>query len=126
MMDVLKAEVIAATNRERHTHGALRALRANTGLDKSAGILAGRLARRRTLGHAKRWWRLIDRWTRHRFGARGENQAEGQPTPDAVVAAWMASPEHRANILSTAFSRIGVGYATDPAGTIYWVQHFGG
>src|SRR5262249_36010218 len=29
----------------------------------------------------------------------GENIAAGSPTPDEVVAEWMASPGHRANIL---------------------------
>jgi hypothetical protein len=40
---------------------------------------------------------------------------------------WMASPGHRANILSTGYCDIGVGYAYDDASTYghYWTQDFG-
>ncbi|HEY1016990.1 MAG TPA: CAP domain-containing protein [Herpetosiphonaceae bacterium] len=62
------------------------------------------------------------------FGA--ENVAAGQATPEQVVAAWMASPGHRANILNCQFRAIGVGYAYDPADRFgpyhhYWTQAFG-
>ena len=59
------------------------------------------------------------------FRGWGENIAMGQPTPVEVMAAWMTSPGHRANILSPAFTHLGVGvrYGT---GTVYWVQDFAG
>ncbi|MEM6837038.1 MAG: CAP domain-containing protein [Cyanobacteria bacterium P01_C01_bin.120] len=64
-------------------------------------------------------------------GAVGENIAAGQPTPQAVFNAWLNSPGHRANILSSTWNEIGVGYyysANDP-GTVryrtYWTQVFG-
>jgi hypothetical protein len=44
----------------------------------------------------------------------GENIAAGYETPEAVVAAWMNSSGHRANILSTGFREIGIGYVADP------------
>jgi uncharacterized protein YkwD len=37
-----------------------------------------------------------------------ENLARGYSTADRTVAAWMASPGHRANILDTKLTRIGV------------------
>src|SRR6185295_11057951 len=37
----------------------------------------------------------------------GENLARGFTDPSEVVSAWMASPEHRANILSRNFSEVG-------------------
>jgi uncharacterized protein YkwD len=37
-----------------------------------------------------------------------ENQARGNVTPDRIMAAWMASPGHRANILDGRLTRIGV------------------
>lgn len=58
------------------------------------------------------------------WSAWGENIASGQRTPEAVVTAWMNSPGHRANIMSTNFSRIGVGYVTNSNGTPYWTQMF--
>ena len=38
-----------------------------------------------------------------------ENLARGYTTADRTVAAWMASPGHRANILNRRLTRIGVG-----------------
>ena len=59
-----------------------------------------------------------------RWSAWGENIASGQRTPESVVTAWMNSPGHKANIMSTNFSKIGVGYATNSNGTPYWTQMF--
>ncbi|MEL7649031.1 MAG: CAP domain-containing protein [Sedimentibacter sp.] len=59
-----------------------------------------------------------------RWSAWGENIASGQRTPEAVVTAWMNSSGHRANIMSTSFSKIGVGYAVNANGTPYWTQIF--
>ena len=58
--------------------------------------------------------------------AIGENIAAGYPSPEAVVAGWMASPGHRANILSPRFTELGVGVVTGGGklGT-YWTQEFG-
>lgn len=58
------------------------------------------------------------------WSAWGENIASGQRTPEAVVSAWMNSPGHRANILSTNFGKIGIGYVTNANGTPYWTQMF--
>lgn len=52
----------------------------------------------------------------------GENVAVGQRTAADVMAAWMASPGHRANILSTSFTTVGVGVATDASGRPYWTM----
>ena len=53
----------------------------------------------------------------------GENIAYGQSTPEAVVQSWMSSSSHRANILSSSFTTIGVG-CTVVNGTAYWAQLF--
>jgi uncharacterized protein YkwD len=57
------------------------------------------------------------------FRTAGENIAKGQPTPSAVVKAWMNSAGHRRNILNCGFTRIDVGF--DARGG-YWVQDFTG
>jgi uncharacterized protein YkwD len=52
------------------------------------------------------WMHGRDRWV------VGENLAWGarrQATPRRIVASWMASPEHRANILKRRFHVIGIG-----------------
>lgn len=56
--------------------------------------------------------------------ARGENIAMGQTTPEYVMTCWMNSEGHRNNILSKAFTEIGIGYHTANNHS-YWVQSFG-
>lgn len=55
------------------------------------------------------------------YRSAGENIARGQRSPQEVVNAWMNSSGHRANILSTSFTQIGVGYV---ANGNYWTQMF--
>ncbi len=59
-------------------------------------------------------------------GVRGENIAAGYPNPASVMAGWMGSAGHKANILSTSPWEIGVGYYNG-AGDYgsYWVEDFG-
>lgn len=58
------------------------------------------------------------------YRTAGENIAAGQRTPAQVVQAWMNSPGHRANILNSQFTHIGVGYATGGSYGHYWTQMF--
>jgi len=51
----------------------------------------------------------------------GENIAQGYYTSESVVAGWMNSPGHRANILKPEFTEIGISY---DATTHSWVQIF--
>ena len=54
----------------------------------------------------------------YRWAFYGENLAAGQESADEVVAAWMASPSHRANVLSPKAREIGIGHtmrADDPS-----------
>lgn len=55
------------------------------------------------------------------YRTAGENIAKGQSTPQAVVNAWMNSSGHRANILNSSYTKIGVGYIADGK---YWTQMF--
>lgn len=57
------------------------------------------------------------------YRTAGENIAKGQHTPQAVVTAWMNSSGHRANILNSSFTHIGVGYVENGK---YWTQMFVG
>ena len=57
------------------------------------------------------------------YRTAGENIAKGYSTPKAVVDAWMNSPGHRANILNSFYTHIGVGYV---ASGNYWTQMFKG
>ena len=55
------------------------------------------------------------------YRSAGENIAKGYATPAAVVNGWMNSSGHRANILNSSFTHIGVGYVADGR---YWTQMF--
>ena len=55
------------------------------------------------------------------YRTAGENIAYGQRTPQEVVNAWMNSSGHRANILNSSYTQIGVGYV---ANGNYWTQMF--
>ncbi|WP_088893821.1 CAP domain-containing protein [Leptolyngbya ohadii] len=67
----------------------------------------------------------------YRYDSAGENIAAGYATAEGVMAAWMNSPGHRANILDPDLKELGVGFFLldqDP-GTVqaryYWTQNFG-
>jgi uncharacterized protein YkwD len=64
--------------------------------------------------------------TGYKFKLTGENIALGPETAEEVVAGWLASPGHCANIMEPRFQNIGVGLATGRGrGQVYWVQTFG-
>ncbi len=58
------------------------------------------------------------------YSAAGENLAYGYTTPEALVAAWMLSPEHRDNILNPNFQYSGIGVYQSENGKIYYAQLF--
>ena len=55
------------------------------------------------------------------YRSAGENIAKGYSTAQAVVNAWMNSPGHRANILNSSYTQIGVGYVSTGN---HWTQMF--
>ncbi len=57
------------------------------------------------------------------YKSAGENIAKGQKSAEAVMTAWMNSEGHKANILSSSYGKLGVGYVSQN-GTTYWVQIF--
>lgn len=125
------ARVVALTNAERSKVG-LSALTTNAALTRAAQGYAATLADNpgcfgHTCGSS-----LTQRLGRAGYTsprAWGENIAWGYTTPEAVVAAWMGSSGHRANILSRNFKEIGVGLTSSTVastkGRLYWVQNFG-
>ena len=56
------------------------------------------------------------------YKTAGENIAKGQKTAEAVFNAWMNSSGHRANILNSRFTQMGIG-VTDGSNK-YWSQMF--
>jgi uncharacterized protein YkwD len=106
------------------------ALTLSDALMRAASVQASDMAARSALTHtggdgstpAVRATRAGYRW---RFV--GENIASGQATPEQVVAEWLDSPHHCANLMSVDFSEMGVAWTADPksTGAIYWAQVFG-
>lgn len=58
------------------------------------------------------------------FRGAGENIAYGQSTPQQVMEGWMNSSGHRANILNSNYTSIGVGHYKNASGVDYWTQLF--
>lgn len=58
------------------------------------------------------------------FRGSGENIAWGQRSPQEVMNGWMNSSGHRANILNSKYTKIGVGCYVGSNGRIYWTQLF--
>ncbi len=56
------------------------------------------------------------------YSAFGENLAAGYDTPEQVIAGWMASNDHRANMLNKDFREVGIGFYE--GGT--WFKEFWG
>lgn len=58
------------------------------------------------------------------YRTAGENIAMGQTSPQQVMQGWMNSSGHRANILNSSFTQIGVGIAKNAKGQYIWTQQF--
>ena len=65
-----------------------------------------------------------DWWTVNSVIMYGENLAMNYFNANNVVAAWMASPTHMANIIGP-FTSVGVACYQAPNGGWYWAQEFG-
>jgi uncharacterized protein YkwD len=125
----VESTIVHCTNRQRAAHG-LPALRRNGVLRHAAKYHARNMLRYSFFAHRDVFGNTpVDRVAR--FGRRGsfrwigENIAVGYWSPTEACRAWMASPDHRANILDRRFTMIGVGYARTAGGRTYYVQDFG-
>lgn len=60
----------------------------------------------------------------YEWSAIGENVAAGQASPAEVVADWLSSPGHCANIMSPGFEHMGLARAQGGSYGVYWAQEF--
>ncbi|HEX2985753.1 MAG TPA: SafA/ExsA family spore coat assembly protein [Caproiciproducens sp.] len=121
-----ESEVIRLTNLERTKRG-LSALSTNWQLSRVARYKSQDMVNKNYFSHTSPTYGSPFTMMQSfglKFSAAGENIAYGQRTPQEVVTAWMNSPGHRANILSPAYTQIGVGVAKTANGTLYWTQEF--
>ncbi|MER6785056.1 CAP domain-containing protein [Streptomyces sp. NPDC000658] len=119
------AEVLSLVNEERAKVGC-SALSANSALSDLAAKFSDDMAARGFFDHtdpdgASPWDRAAKAGI---SDLGGENIARGQSDAAAVIAAWMNSPGHKANILNCDFKTLGVGVHFGPGGP-WWTQDFG-
>jgi uncharacterized protein YkwD len=62
--------------------------------------------------------------TGYSYSAAGENIAYGYRGPGSVMAGWMGSRGHRANILNRNYTEFGLAVTMDSAGVPYWCTVF--
>ncbi|MGW4025923.1 CAP domain-containing protein [Streptomyces sp. NPDC005009] len=127
-LDRTAGEVIDLTNRERARAG-LAPLSHDPLLATAAQAHSADMVARDFYSHTapdggKPWDRAAAAGSARR--TIGENIACGQRSAAEVVQGWMNSPGHRANILETGFTHIGVGFAGGGRAGTYWTQLFGG
>ena len=119
------ADVLELVNQERQKEG-LSPLVLDEALNEAATVRANELVER--MEHTRPDGRdcftvLSDKNITYR--AAGENIAAGYKSPEDVMNGWMNSPGHRANILSSNFGKLGVGFVKSSSGLqYYWVQIF--
>lgn len=109
------SDVLANTNAERANAG-IGALARNATLVSLACSWAAHMASSGTFAHST---------YPGGFRAWGENIAAGYGSASAVVAGWMGSTGHKANILNGGYTQMGACYADSASGKRYWVQQFG-
>ncbi|MDB4882526.1 MAG: Cysteine-rich secretory protein family protein [Gemmatimonadetes bacterium] len=120
--------IFALTNRER-MRADLTPLRRSSQLTRAAQIQAEQMASAKKLAHdipGAKYSTMAARLRATGYTARtsGENIAEGYTSGAALVAGWMMSPAHRANILSPKFTETGIGTARAKNGRTYHAQLF--
>lgn len=108
------ASLVSMTNSARASAG-LPGLSVSSDLVAVARRQAARMAASHTLAHTPNLPQAVCCWR-----ALGENVGEGS-SASVLQSAFMASPEHRANILSASYSQIGIGVAVDAKG-VMWVS----
>lgn len=117
--------VLELCNAERAKKG-LAALRPAADLADAAAVRASELPR--AFSHTRPNGKDCFTAVRDHGHTMGENIAAGNATPESVVASWMESPGHRANILKPEFRELGVGFFDSGEGALryYWGQLFRG
>ncbi len=120
------SQILSLVNQERQARG-LAKLTLDAKANKVAQVKAEDMAKKGYFSHTSPTYGSPFEMLKY-FGvsykAAGENIAKGQKTAQSVMNGWMNSQGHKANILNSNYTKLGVGYAVDANGTPYWVQMF--
>lgn len=148
--EVFEQAVVELVNLERRTQGRAPLKRVGL-LDASSGLHSDNMASRNFFDHCDLDQKTspFQRMTAagYNWNAAAENIAAGYSTPESVMAGWIGSAGHYANILSTSYREIGVGHSNQAGDTAnvrrdtnndcaadtansgpyhhYWTQNFG-
>jgi uncharacterized protein YkwD len=122
-------QIIDLTNQQRAANG-LVPLTVSAQLSQEAQIQANQMASLQDMDHnlpQAQYPTLQSRAAAvgYSYSWLGENIAFNYTSPQNVVNAWMQSSEHRANILESNYTQIGVAVALDANGLPYFAQEFG-
>lgn len=111
--EISSEKLLDATNDERKNSGG-PTLSINPELSAAAQDKANDMAKRNYWSHytpeGKAPWVFIDK-SGYSYTKAGENLAYGFLTSSETIAGWMNSQTHRENMLDTAFSDVGFGFA---------------
>lgn len=108
--------LLADTNIARAANG-VPALKLNTKLDAAAQANADDMVARDYWSHYTPDGNPPWIWVTNQgysYQKLGQNLATGFSDEQTTINGWMASPEHRANMLDSSFKDVGFGYANDP------------
>ncbi|WP_280772310.1 CAP domain-containing protein [Salipaludibacillus daqingensis] len=116
-----EAEVVRLVNEERANHG-LDPLANSSEVQNVAQAKSKDMIDKNYFSHTSPTYGspfdMLDKYGVE-YRTAGENIAQGQRSPEAVVNAWMNSQGHRENILNANFSNIGIGHYENT-----WTQLF--
>ena len=128
--DIAPEEIVRLTNLERKSQG-LSEVRLDSNLSAAAAQKAADMVARDYWAHVspvgtQPWYFVSNSGYAYKYA--GENLARDFADPDSVVKAWMNSPTHRENLLSSRYQDIGVAVIDGKLGgreTTLVVQMFG-
>ncbi len=113
-------QVTALVNAERAKAG-LPALTLNRELSANATVRAREIIN--SFSHTRPNGNSFSSAITLSYRTAGENIAYGYSSAESVMNGWMNSAGHKANILKSSYTQIGVG-VVENRGTLYWVQLF--
>ncbi len=105
--DKTVADILSLCNEEREKLG-LGALTLDESLCQSALIRANEICTEGNFSHVRPDGSGCFTVITGEYSFEGENLATGESNAEEIVSAWMASPDHKANIIKPDFTRAGI------------------
>ncbi|ARK25328.1 hypothetical protein SporoP37_12115 [Sporosarcina sp. P37] len=119
----LAAQAIIAVNAKRKDAN-ISGLQADPALNRMASMRAEDMAKLGELSHTTPTYGTVQEMFdtfEYKWISFGENIGAGFDDALEITNAWLGSPSHKENLLSSKFTHMGAGTAPDKDGKIYWV-----